>query len=278
MNLYILRRLQVIKHGWIDSGIIAREIRESGKPASRFKIYYDILMCFKEYYLFSNQYLRNRCGFMSSEEKKELASQLGSENRDREMLLSSWYKKYFENWKFLNKYAAMKYETTPRLQKERNKAYCARYNMGKKCWVQYGVTIIAEHVSTEAKVKIGDNVLLARECDLDITGSLTIGNSVCVLEGVKILTHAHDVLHMFKDNKLIPYSNRAYRTDLSIGNNVMICARSIIMPGVKTIGDNVMISAGSVVTKPIPSNSVVAGNPAKVVYTLEPGMVIDTGH
>ena len=42
----------------------------------------------------------------------------------------------------------------------------------------------------------------------------------------------------------------------------------MIMPGV-TIGDNVIIGAGSIVTKDIPSNSIVAGVPAKIISTKE---------
>jgi len=47
-----------------------------------------------------------------------------------------------------------------------------------------------------------------------------------------------------------------------IGNNVMV------MPGV-TIGDNVLIAAGSVVTKSIPDNCVVGGNPARFICIIE---------
>lgn len=50
----------------------------------------------------------------------------------------------------------------------------------------------------------------------------------------------------------------------TIGDNVYIGAGAIIMSPV-TIGDNVIIGAGSVVTKDIPSNCIVAGNPAKVI-------------
>lgn len=49
-----------------------------------------------------------------------------------------------------------------------------------------------------------------------------------------------------------------------IGNNCLIGIRSIIMPGV-TIGDEVIVGAGSIVTKDIPSNCIVAGNPAKII-------------
>lgn len=49
-----------------------------------------------------------------------------------------------------------------------------------------------------------------------------------------------------------------------IGNNVFVGANSIILPNVK-VGNNVIVGCGSVITKNIPDNSVVAGNPAKVI-------------
>ena len=53
-----------------------------------------------------------------------------------------------------------------------------------------------------------------------------------------------------------------------IGNNVWIGANCCILPNVH-IGDNCVIGAGSVVTKDIPSNSVAAGNPAKVIKKID---------
>ncbi len=49
-----------------------------------------------------------------------------------------------------------------------------------------------------------------------------------------------------------------------IGNNVKICANAVLI-GAITIGDNVTIGAGSVVTKNIPPNSIVVGNPARIL-------------
>lgn len=49
-----------------------------------------------------------------------------------------------------------------------------------------------------------------------------------------------------------------------IGNNVWIGVRVIILKGIN-IGDNSIIGAGSVVTKNVPNNSIVVGNPAKVI-------------
>lgn len=51
-----------------------------------------------------------------------------------------------------------------------------------------------------------------------------------------------------------------------IGKNCFIGGNSLILPGV-TIGDSVVVGSGSVVTKSVPSNCIVAGNPAKVIRT-----------
>lgn len=53
-----------------------------------------------------------------------------------------------------------------------------------------------------------------------------------------------------------------------IGNHVYIGTDALIMPGV-TIGDNALVAAGSVVTKSVPPRTVVAGNPAKILCTIE---------
>jgi len=55
---------------------------------------------------------------------------------------------------------------------------------------------------------------------------------------------------------------------ITIGNNVWIGRRAIIMKGI-TIGDRSVIAAGSVVTKDVPPDVIVAGNPAKVVKQIE---------
>lgn len=55
---------------------------------------------------------------------------------------------------------------------------------------------------------------------------------------------------------------------IKIGDYVYVGNYALIMPGV-TIGNNVIIGAGSIVTKSVPSNVVVAGNPAKILCSLE---------
>jgi acetyltransferase-like isoleucine patch superfamily enzyme len=76
-----------------------------------------------------------------------------------------------------------------------------------------------------------------------------IGKYSVVTSGVILLTHDYC---------------RKKRCTTKVGNNVFIGVNSIIMPGVN-ISDNVIVGAGSVVTKDIPSNCIVAGNPAKII-------------
>lgn len=55
---------------------------------------------------------------------------------------------------------------------------------------------------------------------------------------------------------------------IKVGNDVWIGAGAIILPGV-TIGDESVVGAGSVVTKDVPAHTIVAGNPARVIKTME---------
>lgn len=59
---------------------------------------------------------------------------------------------------------------------------------------------------------------------------------------------------------------RNLRAHTRIGQNCFIGGRALILPGVE-IGDSCIVGAGSVVTRSVPKNSIVAGNPAKVIYT-----------
>jgi len=59
---------------------------------------------------------------------------------------------------------------------------------------------------------------------------------------------------------------RALRVDTLIGDNCFIGADSIILPGVK-VGNCSIVAAGSVVTKDVPPNTIVAGNPAKIIQS-----------
>ena len=55
---------------------------------------------------------------------------------------------------------------------------------------------------------------------------------------------------------------------VTIGNNVWIGGRAVINPGIH-VGNNVVIASGAVVTKNVPDNVVVGGNPAKIIKQIE---------
>lgn len=95
---------------------------------------------------------------------------------------------------------------------------------------------------------------------------ITIGEHVEITAGCVFITHdgAAWALRNFDEK----YKELDIFGPIKVGNNVFIGNNAIILPGV-TIGDNVVIGAGSVVSKDIPSNSVAAGVPAKVIRSLE---------
>ena len=269
MNVYLKNTLRVLYYGWRESGNISNK-KDAKK--GRLAIYFDIIQCFRDYQTMSFQYSEYEMYNLPKKEKEEMGKELKKLNYQK----NHWEDTYDKNWKFFKKYSGLKYNTSFRKRLARRNAYAKRFGFGKDCWVQYGVMFICEHFSV-GKLTIGDNVLFARNVDIDYTGDLTIGNDVSFAEGVKVLTHEHDSYHFKKESDLIPFSNRAYKTNLKIGNMVSIGTHAIIMPGVREIGENSIISAGSVVTRPVPPNVIVAGNPATIVRKI-PSIVNRTRH
>lgn len=91
---------------------------------------------------------------------------------------------------------------------------------------------------------------------------ISIGDHVQLTDNVKFFNHGGGWVLRNK------YPKFDFFGKIKIGNNVYIGSSSLILPGV-IIGDNVLIGAGSVVTKSIPSNCVVGGNPARILCDLE---------
>lgn len=127
------------------------------------------------------------------------------------------------------------------------------------------------NISRKKGVKIGSGCLIG---DMPIWGSepylIELGDNVKITSGVKFVNHDGGV-HVLRNewsDKHAALPEADIFGIIKIGNNVFIGIGVTIMPGV-TIGDNVIIGAGSIVTRDIPSNSVAAGIPAKVIRTIE---------
>ena len=104
---------------------------------------------------------------------------------------------------------------------------------------------------------IGRGVKISLNAKLDKTNprGVHIGDDTYIAFDAAIL--AHDM-------------SRLVHKDVYIGQRCFIGARSIILPGV-SIGDEVVVAAGAVVTRDVPSNSLVAGNPAKILREVHTG-------
>ena len=91
---------------------------------------------------------------------------------------------------------------------------------------------------------------------------IAFGKNVMVASDVSFITH--DITSAMINRKYGEPLCKPWGGVIKIGDNVMIGAKTIILPDVK-IGNNVVIAAGSIVSKDIPDNSVVGGVPAKVI-------------
>ncbi|MEI6603415.1 MAG: acyltransferase [Clostridia bacterium] len=92
---------------------------------------------------------------------------------------------------------------------------------------------------------------------------VNLGNHVSVTAGVSFVTHDGGVW-LFRDK----YPEIEIFAPISVGNNVFIGIKSIIMPGV-TIGNDCIIAAGSIVTRSVPDGSVIGGIPAKLIKSVD---------
>jgi acetyltransferase-like isoleucine patch superfamily enzyme len=109
-------------------------------------------------------------------------------------------------------------------------------------------------------VQIGENVFISHKAKIDTTypKSIVIGNNCYITYGAIVVAHDHSVY------RHTPFSEDNGRGGVVLEDNVFIGAHAIVLRNVK-IGENSVISAGAVVTKDVPPNVIVAGNPARVI-------------
>lgn len=114
------------------------------------------------------------------------------------------------------------------------------------------------------KIEFNGAAYLGEDCFIDARGGLSIGNNVILAPRVAIFTYNHD----FRNRMWTPYSPGILEKKVTIGEGVWIGFSSILLPGT-TIGDNCVIGAGSVLSGNYPNNSLIGGNPARVIGPIE---------
>ncbi len=113
------------------------------------------------------------------------------------------------------------------------------------------------HCDLGYNIRVGDNFYAGYNCTILDMAEVRIGDNCRIGPNVGIYTSGHS-------NEPKDRNKSGHAVPIVIGNEVWIGGSCALLPGV-TIGDNSVIAAGSVVTRDVPSNSLVAGNPAKTL-------------
>jgi len=111
-------------------------------------------------------------------------------------------------------------------------------------------------------IHIGDHVFLNVLCTILDCNEVHIGDHVMVGPGVQIYTAAHSLQAEAR------IQGWEVAKPIVIEDNVWLGGSAILLPGVR-IGRNAVVGAGAVVSRSVPANAVVAGNPARVIREIE---------
>jgi maltose O-acetyltransferase len=111
-------------------------------------------------------------------------------------------------------------------------------------------------------IYLGDHVFLNVSCTILDCNEVHIGHHVMIGPSVQIYTPAH-LLQAEARNQGLEVAR-----PIVIEDNVWIGGGAILLPGV-SIGRNAVVGAGAVVSRNVPANTVVAGNPARVIREIE---------
>ena len=125
----------------------------------------------------------------------------------------------------------------------------------------------------EPEISIGSNVTLNDYVHIGCIENIQIGDNVLIASKVFITDHNHGV---YSDRSEVASSNPAtspserhlISRSVTIGDNVWIGENVSILPGVR-LGSGCIVGANSVVTKSFPENTILAGNPAKIIRSFD---------
>lgn len=121
----------------------------------------------------------------------------------------------------------------------------------------------------EPEIIIKDNVRINPNCHIACIGKVVLEENVLFASSVFITDHYHGMTQKYEDLELPPSERPLFfKGEVIVKKNAWLGENVTVMPGV-TIGENAIVGANSVVTKDVPANGIVAGNPAKLIRNLE---------
>jgi acetyltransferase-like isoleucine patch superfamily enzyme len=116
-------------------------------------------------------------------------------------------------------------------------------------------------------VVIGSNCYINH--DVFLERGVVIGDDTTVTLGAVVLAHDAAAGTFLRELEgTTPYDKITKRAATTIGSNCFVGGRSIVLCGV-TVGDNCIVAAGAVVSRDVPAGSVVGGNPARHICTID---------
>jgi len=121
-----------------------------------------------------------------------------------------------------------------------------------------------------AQISFGSGVILNRNCYITASSRVTVGNECLIGPNVFISDHDHGSYKGLNSSTFLshpPQKRLLVSSPIIIMDRVWIGANVCILKGV-TIGENTVIGANSVVSRTLPPNSVCAGSPCKVIYSV----------
>lgn len=113
------------------------------------------------------------------------------------------------------------------------------------------------HCDLGYNIHVGNNFYAGYNCTILDMAEVRIGNDCLIGPNVGMYTAGHSI-------EPVNRNKTGYGLPIQLGDNVWIGGSSVILAGVR-IGDNSIVAAGSVVTKDVPANVIVAGNPARLL-------------
>jgi len=134
-------------------------------------------------------------------------------------------------------------------------------NLRLEAWDAYGDQLFTP------ELYIGNNVCFNTDVHIACINKVSIGNNVLMASRIYISDHSHGEISKEALSKPPLYRPLVSKGPVVIEDNVWVGEGVSILPGV-TIGKNTIIGTNAVVTKSFPENSVIAGNPARLIKTL----------